>query len=64
MVWVSGLDPGEDQGMLKRLYLSAGLGTSQFPPKGVGGSGRGKEHLDLPTQTVAPVCIPICMCIL
>ena len=46
--------PGQTKDMLERLYLSAGLGTSQCPPGGIGGSGRGEEDLDLSAQAVAP----------
>ena len=47
--------PGETKDTLERFSLSAGLGTSWFPPGGVGGSGRGEGRgcLDLPAQTVA-----------
>ena len=46
--------PGQTNDTLERLYLSAGLRTSWFPPGGVDGSGRGEERLDLPAQAVAP----------
>ena len=44
---------GQIRDMLEKLYLLAGLGTFWCPPGGVGGSGQGEEHLDLPAQAVA-----------
>ena len=46
---------GHTEDMLERLFLSAGLGTSWCPPGGNGGSGRGKERLDLSAKTTDPM---------
>ena len=39
--------PGQTQDILKRLYLSADLGTSRGPPGGVGGCSWGEECLEI-----------------
>ena len=47
--------PGQTKDGMERLYLSAGLGMSWCPPRAVGGSGLGEEHLDLPAQAVTGI---------
>ena len=51
----SGRKPQGRLRMPERLYLLAGLEHLGVSPRGVGWSGLGEEHLDLPAKTVAPV---------
>lgn len=46
--------PGQTQGLLERLYLSAGWGTSWRPPGSAGEGGWGERILAFSAQTVVP----------